>query len=59
MNEIFSGITPVLDNGNIRDLKTPCYVIDEKKLTENAETLKSEMVHTGCKILLAQTAFSN
>ena len=59
MNEIFSGITPVLDNGNIRDLKTPCYVIDEKKLTENAKILKSVMVHTGCKILLAQKAFSN
>ena len=59
MNDIFSGITPVLDNGNIRDLKTPCYVIDEKKLTENAKILKSVISNTGCKILLAQKAFSN
>lgn len=59
MNDIFSGIAPVLDNGNIRELKTPCYVIDEKKLIKNAEILKSVINHTGCKILLAQKAFSN
>ena len=44
---------------NIRGLKTPCYVIDEKKLIKNAEVLSSVMSHTGCKILLAQKAFSN
>lgn len=40
-------------------VKTPCYLIDEKKLRENCEILASVMVHTGCKILLAQKAFSN
>ena len=41
------------------NLQTPCYVIDEKRLTENAQILFSVMENTGCKILLAQTAFSN
>ena len=40
-------------------LPTPCYVIDEKKLRENSEILKRVQDHTGCKILLAQKAFSN
>ena len=38
---------------------TPCYVLDEKKLTENLQLLKSVIDRTGCKILLAQKAFSN
>ena len=41
------------------NLQTPCYVIDEKRLTENARILFSVMENTGCKILLAQKAFSN
>ena len=41
------------------NLQTPCYVIDEKRLTENAKILFSVMENTGCKILLAQKAFSN
>lgn len=57
MNQIFDGLTSVMEN--IRGLKTPCYVIDEKKLIKNAEVLSSVMSHTGCKILLAQKAFSN
>lgn len=40
------------------ELPTPCYVIDEGKLKENLEILKSVKEHTGCKILLAQKAFS-
>ncbi len=40
------------------DLPTPCYVIDEKRLVENLEILKSVEDNTGCKILLAQKAFS-
>lgn len=39
-------------------LPTPCYVIDEKKLRENLEILKELREDTGCKILLAQKAFS-
>ena len=42
----------------INELKTPCYVIDKKKLTENLACLKEVADSTGCKILLAQKAFS-
>lgn len=39
-------------------LPTPCYVIDEKKLKENLQILKEVREEAGCKILLAQKAFS-
>ena len=57
MNAIFNGLTSDLEN--IKGLKTPCYVFDEKKLIKNAEVLASVISRTGCKILLAQKAFSN
>ena len=50
---------PDLKRKEIRELKTPCYLIDEKKLMRNGEILASVSSHTGCKILLAQKAFSN
>lgn len=40
-------------------LPTPCYVIDETKLRKNGEILAGLSARTGCKILLAQKAFSN
>jgi len=40
-------------------LPTPCYVIDEEKLKKNGELLAGVSARTGCKILLAQKAFSN
>ena len=39
-------------------LKTPCYVIDEKKLIRNLKVLREIEETTGAKILLAQKAFS-
>jgi len=39
-------------------LPTPCYVIDEGKLIANLKILKQVQSDTGCKILLAQKAFS-
>ncbi len=39
-------------------VKTPSYVISEKKLRDNLEILKHVMDETGCHILLAQKAFS-
>lgn len=39
-------------------IETPCYVIDEKKLTQNLEILQGVERRTGCHILLAQKAFS-
>ena len=43
----------------IDSLKTPVYVIDERKLEDNLAILKSVIDKTGCRILLAQKAFSN
>ena len=40
------------------ELPTPCYVIDEQALIKNLEILKGVQNRTGCKILLAQKAFS-
>ncbi len=42
----------------IHELPTPCYVVDEKKLEENLTILRETEQETGCKILLAQKAFS-
>ena len=39
-------------------IPTPGYVIDRAKLEENCRILASVMARTGCKILLAQKAFS-
>lgn len=43
---------------NIYSLDTPCYVIDEKKLIDNLKILQDVAQQAGCKILLAQKAFS-
>lgn len=45
-------------NKNLYNIETPCYVIDKAKLISNLEILKSVQDRTGCKILLAQKAFS-
>ncbi len=45
-------------NEKIFTLPTPCYVIDEARLISNLEILKSVQDATGCRILLAQKAFS-
>lgn len=42
----------------IDDIPTPAYVLDEKKLIQNLEILKSVQDEARCKILLAQKAFS-
>ncbi len=43
---------------NAEQLHTPCYVIDRDRLVENLKVLRSVMDRTGCRILLAQKAFS-
>lgn len=40
------------------ELKTPCYIINKSQIIKNLEVLKSVSDSTGCKILLAQKAFS-
>ena len=59
MDEIFAGISSFLESGKVSELKTPCYLIDEKKLGSNGKILASVISHTDCRILLAQKAFSN
>ena len=43
----------------LADVKTPSYVIDENKLIDNLKILQKVQQEAGCKILLAQKAFSN
>lgn len=43
---------------DIQDFPTPYYLIDEGLLIKNLEILKSIRERTGCRILLAQKAFS-
>ncbi|MBQ9119234.1 MAG: carboxynorspermidine decarboxylase [Lachnospiraceae bacterium] len=40
-------------------LPTPCYILDEAALIRNCAILQQVQQDTGCKILLAQKAFSN
>lgn len=40
------------------ELPTPCYVVDEQKLEDNLKILNGVMKRIGCKIVLAQKAFS-
>lgn len=39
-------------------IPSPCYIIEEHLLTRNLDILKNVMDRTGCRILLAQKAFS-
>ena len=43
---------------DVKQLHTPCYVIDRDRLEENLKVLRGVMDRTGCRILLAQKAFS-
>ena len=40
------------------ELPTPCYVVDEGLIEKNLKILDGVMKRTGCKIILAQKAFS-
>lgn len=54
----FSGLTEEKWH-KLMELPTPSYVIDEEQLRKNGEVLQDIQKRTGCKILLAQKAFSN
>ena len=41
-----------------RALRTPYFLVDEKRLVRNLEILKDTAERAGCKVLLAQKAFS-
>lgn len=47
-----------MDFAVFNELPTPCYAVDEGLVVKNLEILRSVMERTGCKILLAQKAFS-
>ena len=40
------------------ELRTPCYIVQKEKLEANLRVLKQLREETGCRILLAQKAFS-
>lgn len=42
----------------VESVRTPCYVVDEQALESNLRILASVSEQAGCKILLAQKAFS-
>ena len=56
---VFAGLNQEKLPKEFGTLQTPCYVIDETKLQQNGEILAGVAARTGCKILLAQKAFSN
>ena len=45
-------------NIDISKLPTPIYIVDERLIEKNLRVLKEVMDRTGCRILLAQKAFS-
>lgn len=51
--------TPIQHRLRSAGLPTPSYILDEEKLIANGKILKKLQEETGCKILLAQKAFSN
>ena len=55
----FKGLEKYNTDDLFANLPTPAYVLDEAMLKRNGEILKGVQDRTGCKILLAQKAFSN
>ncbi len=51
-------MTAISELFDINAVETPCYVTDERLLEKNLKVLRSVMDRTGCRILLAQKAFS-
>ena len=47
-----------IDSEILNKIPTPSYIIDENRVINNLEILDSVQKQTGCKILLAQKAFS-
>ena len=54
----FAGLANLSEEQLLR-LPTPCYLLDEAQLRRNGEILLGVQQRTGCRILLAQKAFSN
>ena len=54
----FAGLANLTEQ-QLQSLPTPCYLLNEAQLRRNGEILLGVQQRTGCKILLAQKAFSN
>ena len=54
----FAGLANLSEEA-LASLPTPCYLLDKAQLRKNGEILLGVHQRTGCKILLAQKAFSN
>lgn len=59
MVQAFSGLAGQCPEILFSALPSPCYVIDEEQLERNGACLLALSKRTGCKVLLAQKAFSN
>ena len=55
----FAGLRNYDPKALFASLPTPAYVIDQERLRENGQVLATLAERTGCKVLLAQKAFSN
>ncbi len=55
----FAALGAALPETAFADIPSPCYIIDEGQLRRNGDILSSLAKRTGCRILLAQKAFSN
>lgn len=55
----FEGLGGMSPENLFGKLPTPCYILDESILQQNGEILAGVAKRTGCRILLAQKAFSN
>ena len=55
----FAGLSRYEPEALFASLPTPCYVIDEARLRANGKCLAALTERTGCRVLLAQKAFSN
>lgn len=55
----FAGLGGRTPEALFHSLPSPCYILDEARLRKNGEILAGLSRRTGCKILLAQKAFSN
>ena len=55
----FAGLTDFEPDRIFAEAQTPCYILDERQLRLNGQILGGLAERTGCRVLLAQKAFSN
>ncbi len=59
IDPVFASLGEIRPEELLRGIPTPCYIIDEAAILHNCALLSETARRTGCKILLAQKAFSN